>query len=98
MSSPSTRTCTWTVESFLATIGVDDSDIDSAAAALMDAGYKTETYLLSASRDSLKEAKVALPVIDLILAHQEKVVQQQQPQPQQANGEKRFRVGPFVYC
>ena len=54
---------TWTVASFLASIGVDESDIDSAAAKLLDAGYKTETYVLSATRDSLQEAKVPLPVI-----------------------------------
>lgn len=77
MSSPSE----WTVPSFLSSIGVDVSDIDTAAKALMDAGYKTETYLLAASRDSLKEAKVAFPVIDLIIAHQETARQQNQQQP-----------------
>ena len=79
MSSPST----WTVESFLATIGVDNSDVDAAAEALMDAGYKTERYLLSARSEHLEKVGVPFPVIDLILAHQEKVAQQQQRQHQQ---------------
>ena len=67
MSSP-----TWTVKSFLATIGVDESDVDSAASKLLGAGFKTEKYLLCASRESLQAAGVALPVIDVILDHQGK--------------------------
>jgi hypothetical protein len=62
---------TWTVSGFLLSIGVDGSDVDSAAAALIAAGYKTEKYLLSAKSDHLEKAEVALPVIDVILAHQE---------------------------
>lgn len=56
---------------YLVSIGVDESDVDSVAAKLLDAGYKTETYLLSATRDSLKEAKVPLPVIDVLLKQQQ---------------------------
>ena len=67
---------TWTVESFLTTIGVDESDVDSAAAALADAGYKTERYLLSARSEHLEKVGIPFPVIDLILAHQEEVAQQ----------------------
>lgn len=63
---------------YLVSIGVDESDADSVAAKLLDAGYKTETYLLSATRDSLKEAKVPLPVIDVLLKQQQ----------QQTNGKK----------
>lgn len=61
----------WTVSGFLLSIGVDESDVDSASKALIAAGYKTEKYLLSAKSDHLEKAEVAFPVIDVILAHQE---------------------------
>lgn len=74
MSSPGA----WTVAGFLVSIGVDKSDADSAAAALLGAGYKTEKYLLSAGSEHLEKANIPLPVIDVILRHQEEVGQQQQ--------------------
>ena len=61
---------TWTVATYLVSIGVDESDAGSAAERLLNAGYKTETYLLSATRESLREAKVSLPVIDVLLKKQ----------------------------
>jgi len=60
----------WTVATYLVSIGVDESDAGSAAEKLLDAGYKTETYLLSATRESLKDAKMPLPVIDVLLKKQ----------------------------
>lgn len=58
---------TWTVAGFLRSIGVDEFDVDAAATALMAAGYRTEKYLLHATRESLQAASVALPVVDLVL-------------------------------
>jgi hypothetical protein len=80
MSSPSTST--WTFVSFLVSIGVEESDADIAAAALLAAGYKTEKYLLSATSNYLEKAKVALPVIDVILGHQGEVERSKVPVPE----------------
>ena len=86
---------------FLLSIGVDGSDVDAAATALIAAGYKTEKYLLSATRESLKEANVALPVIDVILAHQEELRQLKvlalQKVPEQVQQQKHRNVAEAVF-
>ena len=60
----------WTIKSFLTSIGVDESDVDDAAAALMAAGYKKKNYFLSATRESLEKSKIAFAIIDVILNFQ----------------------------
>lgn len=59
------------VAGFLQLIGVDETDSDTAAAALRGAGYKTKAYLLAARPESLEKAKVADPVIDIIIKYQQ---------------------------
>ena len=77
---------TWTVASFLARVGVDKSDIDSAAAKLLDSGYKTERYLLSAQSEHLEKIGIPFPVIGVILAAKTNSI----VEGKQENGEKRF--------
>ena len=67
VSSPGSA---WTVSTFLLSIGVDESNADSAATALLDVDHKTEKHLLSEQSIHPEKANVASPVDNVVHAHQ----------------------------